>query len=394
MLLEELQKSQRENNELLAKSTSSQSVSMSSDNTAVNFDGQALCSTRNTMEKNVEESRFLTSMNQLSVASININECKPSDDGDIHRQSFELWKDLLVDSLHLAGIEDELTKFTVFKVKAGQRLLEIYRSTQSSDGAPDQTSNPFSNALHRLRSYFGSGSDILLMRRKLATMTQGPTESDLSFITRVGSTARLCEFEAEKEFEQIADRVAEHARDRNVRTAALKMLSRKKCFTDLVDKVREIEAIKLNEDYITRNNRNSEQYEPVRATTRNFEQRQMFNEPYGVRSSYNRGGSRGSRRAPRGRWPLEHFGPMRTVHREKCWRCNSMYHTAFNCSTINKCCDRCGRIGHIKRACRSREPIQDSSRDEAAGGSSNNIAMIEKKEETVEGAETVSDENI
>lgn len=393
--MEELQKSQLLNEEIMAKSDGSQSASGNSDNAAINFEDQPLCSTRNTAPS-MEESRFLSSMNQLSVASINIPECKPSDDGDIHRQSFELWKDLLVDSMKLAGIEDEATKFTVFKIKAGQRLLEIFRSTNSSDQAPDQIISPFSNAMHRLRSYFGSGSDVLLMRRKLSTMTQGPTESDLSFITRVGSTARLCEFEEEKEFEQIADRVAERANNKDVRTAALKMLSRKKCFTDLVDKVREIEAIKLNENYVMRNNRTSEQVmiAPVQANSRTMGHHQMFDEPYGMRTSYNyRGRSRGSWRAPRGRPTSGYFGPMRPIPSEKCWRCNSVYHTAFNCSTKNKRCDACGRIGHIKRACRSREPTQYRSRGDSPGKSSTAIAAIEKTEENIEGSETVSDEN-
>lgn len=75
-----------------------------------------LCSTRNMVSTHsLEESRFLSSMNQLSVASINVGECKASEDGEIHRQTFELWKDLMIDSLKLAGIEDESTKFTVLR---------------------------------------------------------------------------------------------------------------------------------------------------------------------------------------------------------------------------------------------------------------------------------------
>ncbi|XP_062560609.1 uncharacterized protein LOC134224930 [Armigeres subalbatus] len=199
-----------------------------------------MSSTRQAGPQSFEESKFFSSMNQLSIASINVPECKAPDGEEIHRQTYEMWKDLLVDSLKLAGVDDESTKFTVFKVKAGTRLLEIYRNTKSRDDAPDQVTEPFSNALHRLRTYFGSGSDVMLMRRKLSLMMQKPDETDLSFITRVGSTARLCEFNAEKEFEEIVSTVAEHARCREVRTTALKMLSRKCTFIDLVDKVRNL----------------------------------------------------------------------------------------------------------------------------------------------------------
>jgi hypothetical protein len=92
----------------------------------------------------LEDSRFVSSMNQLSVASVNVPECKPSIEGeDIHRHSFEMWKELLIDSMALAGIQDEITKFTVFKVKAGERLLEVFRSTKSSLDAPDAVIYPF-----------------------------------------------------------------------------------------------------------------------------------------------------------------------------------------------------------------------------------------------------------
>ncbi|XP_062565158.1 uncharacterized protein LOC134227587 [Armigeres subalbatus] len=197
-----------------------------------------------------EESRFLCSVNQLSVSSITIPECKPAEgDDEIHRRTYEMWKDLLTDSLTLAGIEDEMTKFIVFKVKAGSRLLSIFKNTKSDDEAPDATTCPFSNALHRLKLYFGSGSDVMFQRRKLSLMEQRPEESDLAFITRVGDTAQLCDYDKTKEFEEIVKTVAEHAKCKEVRVTALKMVSRNGTFTDLVDKVREIQAIRMNEEF-------------------------------------------------------------------------------------------------------------------------------------------------
>lgn len=152
----------------------------------------------------MEESRFLSSVNQLSVSSITIPECKPLEgDDEIHRHTFEMWRDLLIDSIALAGVEDELTKFTIFKVKAGPRLLTIFKNTKTDTEAPDATISPFSNALHRLKLYFGSGSDVMFQRRKLSWMEQRPDESDLAFIIRVGETAQLCDFDKAKEFEEI-----------------------------------------------------------------------------------------------------------------------------------------------------------------------------------------------
>lgn len=52
-----------------------------------------------------------------------------------------------------------------------------------------------------------------------------------------------------EEFEEIVSTVATHARDKDVRIVALKMLNRQGSFTELVDAVREIEAVKMNEEY-------------------------------------------------------------------------------------------------------------------------------------------------
>ena len=88
----------------------------------------------------IEEYRYHSSVNQLSIAAISVPECKPvSENEEIHRQAFESWKDLLIDSMNLVGVNDEATRFIVFKVKAGARLLEIFRNTTSTDGR--QTGN-------------------------------------------------------------------------------------------------------------------------------------------------------------------------------------------------------------------------------------------------------------
>lgn len=353
-----------------------------------------LCSTRR-IGPNVEESRLYTSINQLSIASLSVPECKPAEDGEIHRHSFEAWKDLLSDSMILAGIEDEFTKYTVFKVKAGARLLEIFKNTKSSSNDPDVVRSPFANAMARLKSYFGSGSDVMLMRRKLALLTQKPGESDLSYITRVGSMAHLCDFDDTKEFEQIVATVAEHATNREVRTVALKMLSRNQSFTDLIDKVREIEAIKLNEEFVRKKYQKAESNMVASvsaSTTRSFrnpagqlQQRSFQN--YGNRPL------RGAFRAPRGRQSNVGSGPYLHPSREpKCWRCNSVYHDASVCSHQDKTCIFCGRRGHIRRACRSRarEMGTMQSTREPVGSTPPTIAAIDEANDDSKPVEPVS----
>lgn len=174
-------------------------------------------------ETTIEVSRLMSSINQISISSINVPECKASVNGEgIGKLEFELWKDLLIDSMTLAGITDEATQFILFKIKAGSQLLEIYKNTTTTADALDPEIYPFKNVMYRLTTYFGSSSDIMLQRRKLALMMQKPDESDLSFVMRVGATARMCDFGLEKEFEEIVSTVAEHAKNKEVRIMALK----------------------------------------------------------------------------------------------------------------------------------------------------------------------------
>ena len=134
-------------------------------------------------ETSTELSRFMSSVNQMSLSSVTVPECKPSAGSEeIGRQDFEAWKDLLVDTMKLAGVVDEPTQFIIFKVKAGPKLLEIFKNTKSSVEAPDPSLQPFANAMFRLKAYFTSGSDVMLQRRKLALMEQRSDENDLSFV--------------------------------------------------------------------------------------------------------------------------------------------------------------------------------------------------------------------
>lgn len=355
----------------------------------------------------VEGSRFMSSVNQLSVSSINIPECKPLDgDDEIYRYSYEAWRELLEDTMRLAGVQDDATKFTIFKIKAGPRLLQIFRNTKSQPDYPNSEIEPFENAMHRLKTYFGSGSDVMLQRRKLSLMTQNSGESSLAFITRVGATARLCEYGEEKELEEIVGTIAEHAVSKEVRIAALKMLSRKGTFSNLVDTVRELEAIRINEEFFKQKHQKMESA-AVAAVTAAYPvyDRPTFSRPgsrggrYQHISSRRRDSrfnpSRGSRPfvndAPNRRGPVSEFSSNRP---DRCWRCNSIYHLASECNAVDKVCMGCGRIGHILRACRSssqprvfkRQPEQDSKTPE---GKPETIATVEKVEDQTEVSEAV-----
>ncbi|XP_065085197.1 uncharacterized protein LOC135707322 [Ochlerotatus camptorhynchus] len=309
----------------------------------------------------------------------------------------------------LAGVEDELTKFTIFKVKAGAKLLEIFKNTRSSNEDPNVDYFPFTNAMSRLKSYFGSGSDVMLIRRKLALLTQKPDESDLSYINRVGSMARLCEFDGSKEFEQIVATIAEHAINRDVRTTALKMLSRNKCFTDLIDKVREIETIKLNEEYVRKKYRNVEQGVVASVSASFPRNTSHYTSQRGFQHHVNRS-MRGGSRTLRGRQPYASGGPsfrytpkesyasggssFRYTSKEKCWRCNSIYHEADVCGHREKNCNNCGILGHIQRACLSRGRGHGMKRQatESLETTAKKIAAIEEVKDDLVSVESVRSE--
>lgn len=330
--------------------------SEASDVNSVEFNGDVGASSTqrhgNQRENTTELSRFMSSVNQMSVSSVTVPECKASvGSEEIGRQDFEAWKDLLVDSMKLAGIIDEATQFIIFKVKAGQKLMEIFKNTKSTSEAPDQDNHPFLNAMFRLKAYFTSGSEVMLQRRRLALMEQRPEENDLSFLMRVGATARLCDFAIDKELEEIVGTVTEHAKNREVRTAALKLLSRKGTFTDLVDQVREIEAIRLNEEYF--NMKHGGQNQAIIARVANGEARQWNSgRPagsgrgrFGYQQNY-RGGPMPPRNPPNWR------GSNGSIP-ERCFRCNSLYHKSVDCFAADKVCRNCGGTGHLQWACRT-----------------------------------------
>ena len=354
--------------------------------------------TRLTNSSPGDASQLVTSMYQMSAASISVPECKASvESEDISRIDFEYWAELLVNSLTLAGITDESMKMVVLKVKAGRKLLEILKGTDSTSEAPDECALPFSNAMFRLTKHFESISDVMVHRRKLATMVQTNTEGDRAFVKRVAAESQQCGYPEDQRFDEILNTVAVRASHPMVRAEAVKWMNRKAknpkqagvALQDFIEKIKEIETIRLNEDYVT--NRLTElNAAPVNAIqaavrpSREFAEQSRINthrtgppryganrgrpaygkmayqkpnnQGYG-RLPYQKPNNQGNGRMPfqtsnyRGGRNLQVWNEPEALEPNRCPRCNSVSHTEQNCYARWMNCHNCGRVGHMFRAC-------------------------------------------
>lgn len=190
--------------------------------------------------------------------------------------------------------------------------------------------------------------------------------------------------------------------------AALKILHRKGSFTDLIDKVREIECIRLSEQFFKERHAPSEEatLAPVSADFP-MNERPYRGQSFSGPDMYQRGKSRsfparqfsrpsGNQRFfSNGKSPYVQQGNQRLQSGTRCWRCTSVYHGPSTCHAIEKVCRNCGRQGHIRIACKTR--IHAGAKREPEYGSTSSdtpprkIAAIQKQEDD-ESTAQVSDE--
>lgn len=158
----------------------------------------------------------------LPLSVLQIGECKGLEgDEEIDKISFNRWRDILESGIALAGVKEKSTKANTFKLKAGSKLLDILHNT-SNKGAPDVLSQPYSNAMYRLDEYFGSRDYLLFQRQKLRSLPQNKDESDLTYVRRVATIAKLCGYVNDQFVETVADVLQNHAKSYKVREVARK----------------------------------------------------------------------------------------------------------------------------------------------------------------------------
>ncbi|XP_055543830.1 uncharacterized protein LOC129729340 [Wyeomyia smithii] len=288
------------------------------------------------------DSQLLSSMNNWTLGTLNIPECTPSvGETDIDKRAFEYWKDLLTCSLELISNTNEQIKFSVFKVKAGVKLREVYMTTCTTPGMPDEKTAPLSNAIARLDAYFGSRVYILSQRGKLMVMSQQINEKSIEYVRRVASAAKLCNYGPDEEMEVVVRVIVKGARDAAVRKLAHRNLVKKGTIKDLIDLVRDHEIEQSNEDEFQRAHGYSGRLVAAVATQhyppqQNWRNRGVFR---------NRGAIRGAHRGG------FYQGNFQNQAKGNCWRCGGIYHRPSDCSAMNKDCRACGQIGHLERMC-------------------------------------------
>ncbi|XP_055604497.1 uncharacterized protein LOC129752751 [Uranotaenia lowii] len=323
-----------------------------------------------------------SSINNLSFASLSVPECKPvSDDGEIDKKTFNQWKDHLESSMLLTGISDEFTKMNVFRIRAGRKLLDVLDNTKTNFNTPDITTAPYSNAMHRLCSYFGSREYAFMQREKLRTMTQNKDEPDFKYVKRIIEAAKVCDFDENRLVESVTDVIQFHATNAKVREVARKILRKGGSYIDLLDKVRSIEVEKMHESIYATHSNQVKQVE-VAAITQQPQRSGFGNNRGGYRGGY-RGGFRYNRGGIRSTQPNPghslnnridgNNGYMRTLNFQRsaynrtnwsspetsqgfmlnhaCWRCTSKFHEAHECSARFKVCRSCNEEGHLERVC-------------------------------------------
>lgn len=147
---------------------------------------------------------------------------------------------------------DENTRFSIFKIKAGVKLLEVYDSTATTPGMPDEKDEPYSNAIARLNEYYGSRTYMLTQRSKLINMVQRKDEDSVQFVRRVGAATKLCGYHEDEEMEAIVRTITKGTLDNRVRKLAHRNWTRQGSLKELIDAVRDSEIERYNEEEFVR----------------------------------------------------------------------------------------------------------------------------------------------
>nr|XP_029719370.1 uncharacterized protein LOC115261611 [Aedes albopictus] len=249
-----------------------------------------------------------------------------------------------------------MTKINIFKIKAGSQLLDILEGSVTNSDSPDIRSAPYSNAIHRLGTFFGSRDYSFMQRQKLRSMVQKQGETDSKYVKRVIAAAKLCDFGDSALAEQVADSIQAHASNHKVREMARKFLRKGGQLGELLDKTRALEMDQLNEEIYVKSHQPTNEQAQVAAVAVQKPRYDSYNNsrPSSQGTARNNQPRSSSNwRGQRGRGFVRREYVRGATSREvTCWRCLGNRHNATECWSIQKTCHNCQRMGHVARACR------------------------------------------
>lgn len=335
------------------------------------------------IQSSAHRSNETSMMTSMSFATLQIPTCNPREgDDEIDKKSFERWKDLFEAAMEFAGICEEPMKMNAFKMKAGNKLIDMLEGLSNNDTAPDPNHAPYSNAIERLGQFYSSRDYVFLQKQRLQSMTQNPNESDSNYVKRVVEFEKLCGLGGAQMIEAVVDVLQTHAINSQVRIAGRKILRKNGSISDLLDRVRTYEMDMMNERLFAKNHPGPSTMGSVAAVS------------YGFHSKTETKPRRMTGRESTRNWNVtsasyhqRYWGPQQNlsmfkgkfsrlgnetnstrVERRQCWRCTSNFHRPENCRALDKRCHKCNIKGHIERACKSNTNINVKRRSEEEVG--------------------------
>lgn len=247
------------------------------------------------------------------------------------------------------GAFSESQKKILLTVKGGQLIQKLLENLDTASGVDDH--NRYSKAKELCGTYFDSNSMKLVDMTTFRNMTQMKDEPFTSYVGRLRSKARVCQFGVEQEAVEIAQQIMNGATDKK------EFLSSAVLFPDmkLVDLERlgtrfeMTRSLRVGEAQPTKSGEIKMEvtdYQTVHAVPgRHFERQAKF----GSRENIN------ERFQPYGGRARQSDGGQRQGYQEEylCEQYCGRRHVKGRCPAFGKRCDGCGKTGHFKAVCKS-----------------------------------------
>lgn len=267
------------------------------------------------------------------------------------------WKRAFEFFIEAKGITDQKQKCAFLMHAGGMGLQEIFtnlpdikkQNTDETDAGGDDggdvvddNADDYAKAILKLDNHFCMKRNTTVERYIFRNIRQLSEESIEQFVIRLRTHLSRCDFGSLAD-EHMRDQIIEGTNSDELRKKAL--LKNKISLLELLELGQTLEATKINMKNMCRN-------KPNESETINFVRKNKFSnngrDSQRKRSStsYESSNSGGS---------ADKRSRLSTQNNRKCFRCGNGNHLSFdqNCPARKKICERCSRMGHFKKMCRT-----------------------------------------